>query len=301
MAEVIVVVGVVGGAGASTLAALLARRRALTAGRRRGEPAGRGRGGPGGARLGGTRDDGVVLVDLDPGSGGIEVLLGIEERPGARWAALREVRGTLTEDDLAGVLPRWEGVEVLSGDRRRGAPWGDPASAGREGGSTAVAGDGLVAVWSALCAGSGTVVVDLPGHRLPAAAPLLAPGLAAADRAQVVLLTGQDVLGVAAGLALRPGLEALGGASRAGAVDDGARPVRASDPALPGTLVLRRRPGARVAPLEAAEVLGVRLAGLLPTDRSLPRATDRGLGPVVPGRGRLAAAVARLERRLASA
>lgn len=234
-AQVLVVVGARGGVGASTLAALLAARLARSAGC-------------------------VALMDLDHGAGGLEVLLGIEEVPGVRWADLEGVRGALAPADLDGVLPRWCGVEVLGPDRRAGAP------------DVAV----VSAVTAALVDRCTTVVVDLPAHTLLTdvgtatgrAAPVLA------GRSDLLVLAGQDVLGVAGALALRA------------ALDSG-----------PAQLVLRRRRAARVAPLEAAHLLDLPLAGLLPTDRRLADATDRGFGPVI---GRWSA-LGRAVRRLAEA
>lgn len=233
-AEVLVVVGARGGVGASTLAALLAAHRA-----RDGTP--------------------VALVDLDHGGGGLEVLLGIEDEPGARWPDLAGVRGGLAAADLDDVLPCWRGVEVLGPDRRGGAP--DPAA--------------MAATSAALVARCATVVVDLPARAIltdlgggPGRA-----GSLLAERTDLLLLAGQDVLGVAGALALR------------GALDDG-----------PAQLVLRRRRGARVAPLEAAHLVDLPLLGLLPTDRRLADATERGLGPVVGRRAPLSRAVARIAR-----
>lgn len=236
-AEVIVVVGAAGGVGASTLAALLARRRAADGGR-------------------------VALVDLDHDHGGSEVLLGVEDRPGARWADLEQVRGTVAPADLEGVLPRWGSVEVLSGDRQ-----------GRRPCQAAVE-----AVWHALVGGCATVVVDLPAHAMagtgagerepdPAVAALVS------SRTDLLLVTGQDVLGVGAALVVR----------------------RAAAPG-PVQLVLRRRRSARVAPLEAAHVLDAPLLALLPADRRVAEAVDRGFGPLVPDRSRLGRAVVRVAR-----
>ena len=234
-AEVIVVVGATGGVGATTLAALLARHRASD-GRR------------------------VALVDLDHGHGGIEVLLGAEDAPGARWADLEQVRGTVAPTDLEGVLPLWEQVEVLSGDRRGE----DPGPAATE------------AVWGALVGGCASVVVDLPAHRLapsPGAAGQDAIAAVLEDRTDLLLVTGQDVLGVAAALVAR-------------------RVVAAG----PVQLVLRRRGSARVSPLEAAHLLDAPLLGLLPSDARVGAAVDRGLGPVVPRRSRFARAVGQVAR-----
>ena len=232
MAREVTVVGAAGGVGASTLAALLACRRAAD-----------------GAR--------VSLVDLDPGRGGIEVLLGIEAQAGARWSDLAQVRGTLAGGDLDGLLPRWHGVDVLSTDRR----------------DTAVDGEALVAVWAGLLASGRTVVADLPGSALVAGATG-AIGAHPALAGEMLLLTGQDVLGVAGAVVVR------------GALRGGAR------------LVLRRRPHARVAPSEAARLLDLPLAGMLPGDRRVAEATDRGFGPAVTGWSALGRSVLRLARGL---
>lgn len=257
-------VGAVGGVGASTLAALLARERAVD-GRR------------------------VVLVDLDLGHGGIDVLLGLERATGARWPELAAARGTLALDDLDGLLPRWRGVEVLSAGRTAvgggsraasgaGSGGGSRAASGGEGGGPAGEvglGDGAVpwaavaAVWGALLASATDVVVDVPAHAARAdrrVADLL-------QGARVLLVTGQDVLGVAGAVAARTALV-------------GAR----------AQLVLRRRAGARVAPAEAARALDLPLAGLVPRDRGVAGATDRGLGPAVPAWSPLARAVRRISQ-----
>lgn len=81
------VVGGSGGVGASTFAAVLAAAA---------EPA--------------------VLVDLDGMSGGIDVLLGIETAPGARWSQVRLGGGRLDPGLLAAGLPRWGAVPVLAAD-----------------------------------------------------------------------------------------------------------------------------------------------------------------------------------------
>jgi secretion/DNA translocation related CpaE-like protein len=86
------VVGGRGGAGASTLAAALA----VTAGAR--APA--------------------LLVDLDPVGGGADLLLGLEDAPGLRWADLATVSGPLSGPALAGSLPSRGAVSVLSWDAR---------------------------------------------------------------------------------------------------------------------------------------------------------------------------------------
>ena len=94
------VVGVIagrGGAGASTLAASLARPLA--------------------------RRTATVLVDLDRASGGVDVLLGLESADGVRWPDLADARGEVSGADVLALLPRWGPCAVLSADRSRpGAP-----------------------------------------------------------------------------------------------------------------------------------------------------------------------------------
>lgn len=87
MRATIGVVGGSGGIGASTFAAVLAWAAAV-----------------------------AVLVDLDPVGGGLDVLLGVEQEPGARWSGLQLDGGHLDAGLLAGGLPRWAGVPVLAVD-----------------------------------------------------------------------------------------------------------------------------------------------------------------------------------------
>lgn len=89
---VIAVMSSGGGAGASTFAATLA---GITA----------------------EQDRRVLLVDLDPLAGGLDVLLGIEDEAASRWADLADTRGRLSTSTLAGALPTWEGVSTLSWGR----------------------------------------------------------------------------------------------------------------------------------------------------------------------------------------
>lgn len=100
-ARTIGVVGARGGAGASTVAAAVARA-AVRAG------------------------TSTALADLDAASGGLDLLLGIEHAPGPRWADLRAERAGFPSDALSMALPRWEAVRVLSGDSRGGVRPGDP-------------------------------------------------------------------------------------------------------------------------------------------------------------------------------
>lgn len=57
----------------------------------------------------------VALVDLDARGGGLDLLLGLAERPGWRWPNLVDADGFL--GDLHDHLPRSDGLAVLSHDR----------------------------------------------------------------------------------------------------------------------------------------------------------------------------------------
>jgi hypothetical protein len=87
MGAVIGVVGGSGGVGASSFAAILA------------------------AVAGGS-----VLLDLDVTGGGIDVALGIEGEPGARWSGLHLAGGHLDPHTLVAGLPRWGPTAVLAAD-----------------------------------------------------------------------------------------------------------------------------------------------------------------------------------------
>ena len=98
-----------------------------------------------------------VLIDLDPVGGGIDVLLGIDDLPGARWSGLRVGGGYLDPAALADGLPRWRSASVLAADEPP-----DPDA---------------VAQVAEAAAELGPVVFDLP--RAPS--PLREAGLACCD------------------------------------------------------------------------------------------------------------------------
>lgn len=91
-ARLVAVVGACGGAGASVLAAAVARTLRRKAGA-------------------------TALVDLDLPGGGLDVLLGVEDQAGARWPDLVDARGTVDGEGLVAALPRWGAVPLLSGSR----------------------------------------------------------------------------------------------------------------------------------------------------------------------------------------
>lgn len=95
-ATVVGVVGAGGGVGASTFAALLARRL--------------------------SRSTATALVDLDPAAAGLDVVVGAEDLDGARWPDLRGAAGDVRGADVLALLPRWGACAVLSADRTRPEP-----------------------------------------------------------------------------------------------------------------------------------------------------------------------------------
>jgi secretion/DNA translocation related CpaE-like protein len=131
---VIGVIGGCGGAGASTVAAALA----LTA----------------------TRDGSTMLIDGDPVGGGLDVLLGAEHLPGARWPDFVGTRGRLSAPALLDALPLVDGLAILSWDR------GDPVD---------LTAEAAASVLDAATRGAATVVVDLP-RRLDASSEILLAG-----------------------------------------------------------------------------------------------------------------------------
>lgn len=120
-AVVVGVVGAVGGVGTSTFAAVLAARIA--------------------------RRTATVLVDLDPVSAGVDLLLGLEQVSGARWPDLAGARGAVDGRQLLDLLPRWGRCAVL----------GPSVGAGAGAPEVAVVDD----VLAALARECGAVVVDL--------------------------------------------------------------------------------------------------------------------------------------------
>ena len=62
----------------------------------------------------------VVLVDDQPGTGGLDVVLDLDREAGARWDALRGAGPDIDAQKLLAALPERDGVRVLS--HGRGAP-----------------------------------------------------------------------------------------------------------------------------------------------------------------------------------
>lgn len=121
-ARVVGVVGGSGGAGASVLAVALA-----LAGVRRGQA--------------------TVLVDLDPRGGGLDLALGAEDLPGARWPDLSGITGPVPAGTLESALPSVHGLAVLAPARDGAHPL--PAAA-------------VPAVLDSVVSDAAIVVLDLP-------------------------------------------------------------------------------------------------------------------------------------------
>jgi sulfur transfer complex TusBCD TusB component (DsrH family) len=192
MGQVLAVLGGSGGVGASSFAAVLA------------------------AVLGPS-----VLIDLDVAGGGIDVALGIDTVPGARWSGLHVAGGHLDPSGLVDGLPRWGPVAVLAAD-------------------VAVLDPEAVLQVVAAARSAGPVVLDLPRTGGPErAAALLHSDL-------VVVLARSDVCGLVAANAVAASLPEVpaGVVLRRG--DIGARDAAE----IVGRPLLGTLPPLRSAPLE---------------------------------------------------
>jgi secretion/DNA translocation related CpaE-like protein len=169
--RVVGVVGGAGGAGATTLACALAQWHAVR--------------GP------------TLLVDADPLGPGVDRLLGLEDRAGARWEGLAETSGRLGARALRESVPREGALGVLtwSGPRRR---LDVPTT--RRVLEAAVRGHDLVLLDLARQGGSSLVELVDRCDDLLVVTPATVPGLAATAR----LVADLEREG-RAGLVVRPG------------------------------------------------------------------------------------------------
>lgn len=119
--RVVTVTGAVGGAGASTLAV--------------------------GVALAAARQSRVLVVDVDAAGGGLDLVLGAEQKEGARWPDLAQAQGRINAGSLASALPCSDGVFLLSAARE---------------GQDAVDDGVLRAVLEAGVRGFDLVIVDVP-------------------------------------------------------------------------------------------------------------------------------------------
>ncbi|WP_169801654.1 septum site-determining protein Ssd [Millisia brevis] len=140
----VAVVGARGGAGASCFAVALARA-CITP-------------------TSGAADDRrrVLLIDADRLGGGLDLLIGWEDRPGIRWPDLVAEEGRIAADALFAAVPAGDGLAVLSGARTTDGAHPGPAA--------------MRAVLDAVRASGDPAVVDCP--RVDDAAADLAIGAA---------------------------------------------------------------------------------------------------------------------------
>ncbi|HTM86156.1 MAG TPA: septum site-determining protein Ssd [Mycobacterium sp.] len=167
----------------------------------------------------------ALLIDADPFSGGIDLVMGSEDVPGLRWPDLALRGGRLGYPALRDALPCRGPVSVLSSGRT-----GVDIDAGP-----------LSAVIDAGCRGGVTVVCDVPRRCTPA----VETALDAADL--VVLVTPADVRSCAAAAAARAWILACN--PNVGVVVRGPAPggLRAAEVAriveLPLLAAMRPQPG----------------------------------------------------------
>jgi MinD-like ATPase involved in chromosome partitioning or flagellar assembly len=187
-----------------------------------------------------------LLVDLDVSGGGVDVLLGIEGRPGVRWSGLRVAGGRLDPLELTERLPHWGPVSVLAAD------------------SCDVDAAAVLQVLVAARTG-GPVVLDLPRGNCPErAAALLSCDL-------VVVLARADVSGLVAAHAVTAALPEVpvGVVARRGSVAAAeaaalvGRPLLGELPALSGTAPDLRpdRPPRAAARVATGVLAGLRTVG----------------------------------------
>jgi secretion/DNA translocation related CpaE-like protein len=164
MGQIIAIVPGSGGVGASVLAAAIAIRAAAA-------------------------HRSVVAVDLDPWSGGLDTVFGLEQEPGWRWPELDSVSGVVDGLELAGKLPATDGVPVLSSARGTGRPQERPE----------VVRDVLLG----LAATHDLVVLDVPRHEAA-----LAVALSLCDA--VVVVVAHHVAQLAAASVVTERVKSLG-------------------------------------------------------------------------------------------
>jgi secretion/DNA translocation related CpaE-like protein len=84
----------------------------------------------------------ALLIDADPWSGGIDLVVGTEDKPGLRWPDLTLEHGRLDFAALRQALPRLNGLSVLSGVRAahevEPGPLAAVIDAGRRGGAVVI-------------------------------------------------------------------------------------------------------------------------------------------------------------------
>ncbi|MDR0482486.1 MAG: pilus assembly protein FlpE [Cellulomonadaceae bacterium] len=190
-----------------------------------------------------------VLIDLDTRGPGIDVLLGIESEPGARWPELGSARGVVDGRGLLASLPQWRDVPVVSASRT--SPQHVPDS---------IVLDVVAALLHAGC----RVVIDAP--RATAWTPAIRALITDADA--LFLVAAATLPGAAGAVALAHEMQALDSGQRC-------------------SLVVRE-PGPGFVDAEDIEALtGITVAASIRDDRKITLAVERGEGPPCGARTRL--------------
>lgn len=145
IALVVGFLGAGGGAGTSTLAVAVARHAA--------------------------RDKAVALVDAAPDSGGLDLLVGCEDRPGAHWEDLDFTHGEVPGEDLLAALPKTREKLAVLCATRSALTAHSPVDAA-----------GLICAVRSLRAAAQVVVLDLPST-----GPLVGAGVDVCDLVIVVV------------------------------------------------------------------------------------------------------------------
>lgn len=170
--KVVAVVGAAGGVGASTLAASISRAAARSA----------------------QSDAAPTLVDAHRYSGGLDLLVGIEEQIGARWGEITIGDGAIERADLRRALPATrDGIAVMTCSR---TTVNDPFHLDRETLERTVAALGT----------TGLTVLDCPAQLVPAQcdlAVLVIPGEVRAAAAAARIAAELAALSVSCGIVLR--------------------------------------------------------------------------------------------------
>ena len=213
-APVLGVVGGHGGVGTSTFAAVLAD----TASRQR---------------------SGVLLLDVEPGGAGLDLLLGVEGAPGLRWDDITGETGSIAGSALSAALPQIAGrLRVATRARDDGAE---------------LSPETVLAVLDAARSNGETVIADLGRATDPAARGVL-------DSADVVVvLTAASVPGVAATRKML---------ARLAMRDESMRSEAA--------LVVRGPAPGGLTPEQVADAVGVPLVATLRTRRAMARRCEEG-------------------------
>jgi secretion/DNA translocation related CpaE-like protein len=194
------------------------------------------------ATVSARRRETSLIVDADPMAGGVELLLGCEGVPGLRWPDLRlSGEGRIAASSLLAALPSIDGVHVLSAGRSATPDVRPSAPA-------------LRTVVAAARRGCDLIVVDLPRCTDDWLAEV------AAELDLVLVVASTEIRSIAAAR------------HATAAARTTCRDVR---------VVVRLCRQQRLEPEAVAEVLGVPLAGTVPSNRAVRRAVNDGSGVLV--------------------